>query len=169
MVIIKSPILQMYYTRRFSHFDLQHTMITIKTQARFETLLAAVLLKQILVSNTVKIVLESDLNSSKLSLAIESYSLENLLHEYERKFGNLEIIHHPSQLWEKIKDEVQVYLMDHDTIDDITMIINDFEHILKEEGRHQLFSSKMFLRKLRLKNKKPYSLQLLPLSFMSRS
>lgn len=169
MVIIKSPIVILYFKQRlFSPTDSTQTMITITTQARFEAIFAAVLLKRILVSNAAKIVLESDSNSSKLSLDITSYSLENLLHEYERKFEKIDMIHNGTGEWHTLGESIQLYCDEHAQLTDITFIIDSLEQIILEKQNQQISRAKNLQKKLQTKNKIQYGLSLLPMQFATR-
>lgn len=143
-------------------------MITIRTEAKFEALFSAVLLKKILVSNATKIVLESDMNSSKLSLDITSYSLENLLHEYERKFDKIHILHSGTIEWNTLAEQVQAYLNEKTDHTDITFILDSLEHILSQDSMHQSAAIKNLQKKLQFKNPISYGISLLPLQFATR-
>ncbi|MFN7160237.1 MAG: hypothetical protein ACK4NC_01345 [Candidatus Gracilibacteria bacterium] len=143
-------------------------MITITTQAKFDALFAAVLLKRILVSNAAKIVLESDAISSKLSLDINSYSLENLVHEYERKFEKIDIMHSGTGEWHTFQESIQQYCGESNENQDLTFLINALEQIITEKGQRQVTLAKDLQKKLLHKNKLQYGLSLLPLQFAAR-
>lgn len=121
-------------------------MITIVTTYTFNSLITATLLKLLLRSSHTEIVQEVELNSSQLYVNTHNYHLEHILHEYERKYGQITLLHKVPQLWKELQVKIDTLCQDHQEHLPLTKIISIIEEIITDE--EPFFKTKNLIRQL---------------------